>query len=199
MSAREERLYSSDRTAAISDGVFAVALTLLVLDIKPPEGAAPALVSALVAVAPQLGIFALSFAIVSYYWIVHHLIFASLGGVTLGLMWANLVFLFTVVVLPFSTAVLGRYPLGPPALAIYGANLAACTLTLAIAWYVADRTKLIEQLKPGQRRYTVLRLATQSGFSLLGVACAFAYPWLALTIFVATPVVYALTYQRSYW
>lgn len=54
--------------AAISDGVFAVALTLLVLDIKPPEGGASALVSALVAIAPQLGIFALSFAIVSYYW-----------------------------------------------------------------------------------------------------------------------------------
>ncbi len=185
--------------AAISDGVFAVALTLLVLDVKPPESGAPGLVYALVAVAPRLGIFALSFAIVAYYWIVHNLIFASLRGVTLGLMWVNLVFLFTVVVLPFSTAVLGRYPLGSPALAIYGVNLAACTLTLAVAWYVADRTSLIEQLEAGQRRYIVLRLATQSGFSLLGVACAFAFPWLALTIFVATPAVYALTYQRSYW
>src|ERR1700735_3039114 len=70
-------------------------------------------------------------------------------------------------------------------------------LTFAVAWYVADRTNLIEQLKPGERRYTVLRLPTQSGFSLLGVACAFAYLWLALTIFVATPVVYALTYGPS--
>ena len=185
--------------AAISDGVFAVALTLLILDVRPPESGAPGLVYALVAVAPRLGIFALSFAIVAYYWIVHHLIFASLRGVTLGLLWVNLVFLFTVVVLPFSTAVLGRYPLGSPALAIYGVNLAACTSTLAVAWYVADRTNLIEPLEPGQRRYIVLRLATQSGFSLLGVACAFAFPWLALTIFVATSVVYALTYQRSYW
>jgi uncharacterized membrane protein len=199
MPVRQQRRYPSDRMAAISDGVFAVALTLLVLDVRPPESGAPGLVYALVAVAPRLGIFALSFAIVAYYWIVHHLIFASLRGVTLGLMWVNLVFLFTVVVLPFSTAVLGRYPLGSPALAIYGVNLAACTSTLAVAWYVADRTNLIEPLEPGQRRYIVLRFATQSAFSLLGVACAFAFPWLALTIFVATPVVYALTYQRSYW
>src|SRR5208283_2025049 len=199
MPVRQQRCYPSDRMAAISDGVFAVALTLLILDVRPPESDASGLVYALVAVVPQLAFFALSFAIVAYYWIVHHLIFASLRGVTLGLMWVNLAFLFTVVVLPFSTAVLGRYPLGSPALALYGVNLAACTSTLAVAWYVADRMRLIEQLEPGQRRYIVLRFATQAGFSLLGVAFAFAFPWLALTIFVATLVVYALTYQRSYW
>src|SRR5580658_869559 len=101
----QRRQYPTDRTAGISDGVFAVALTLLILDVKPPARVAGGLAQALIGVAPQLGIFALSFAIVAYYWVVHHLIFASMRGVSVGLMWANLAFLFTIVVLPFSTAV----------------------------------------------------------------------------------------------
>lgn len=71
----------------------------------------------LVLIAPRLGTFALSFAIVAYYWLVHHLIFASLRGVKVALIWANMLFLFTIAVLPFSTAVLGRYSLAPVALA----------------------------------------------------------------------------------
>jgi uncharacterized membrane protein len=185
--------------AAISDGVFAVALTLLILDVKPPDVAASDLPPALVAVAPRLGIFALSFAIVAYYWLDHHSIFVSIRGAKGGLMSANLVFLFTIVVLPFSTAVLGRYPLAPSALAIYGVNLAVCTLTLAGVWYVADRAGLVEQLASKQRRYTGLRFAIKSIIALLGVACAFAVPALALAIFVALPIVYALTYRRTYY
>jgi uncharacterized membrane protein len=78
-----EKRSQTDRIAAISDGVFAVALTLLILDVRLPDGSRENLMGSLVAVAPRLGIFALSFAIVSYYWILHHLIFGSLRGVKL--------------------------------------------------------------------------------------------------------------------
>ncbi len=83
-SSNEERLrtgrrYRTDRTEGISDGVFAVSLTLLILDVRPPEGGVSQLVHGLVLIAPRLGTFALSFAIVAYYWLVHHLIFASLS------------------------------------------------------------------------------------------------------------------------
>src|SRR5258708_16321811 len=149
-SSNEERLrtgrrYRTDRTEGISDGVFAVSLTLLILDVRPPEGGVSQLLHGLVLIAPRLGTFALSFAIVAYYWLVHHLIFASLRGVKVALIWANMLFLFTIAVLPFSTAVLGRYPLAPVALAIYGANLAACTSTLAGVWFVADHSHITEQ------------------------------------------------------
>jgi uncharacterized membrane protein len=69
--------------------------------------------------------------------------FASLRGVKVALIWANMLFLFTIAVLPFSTAVLGRYALAPVALAIYGANLAACTSTLA--GVCSSRTVLTSQ------------------------------------------------------
>src|SRR5437867_1143457 len=82
-SSNEERLrtgrsYRTDRTEGISDGVFAVSLTLLILDVRPPEGGVSRLVHGLVLIVPRLGTFALSFAIVAYYRLVHHLIFASL-------------------------------------------------------------------------------------------------------------------------
>jgi uncharacterized membrane protein len=148
---RTGRRYRTDRTEGISDGVFAVSLTLLILDVRPPEGGVSQLVHGLVLIAPRLGTFALSFAIVAYYWLVHHLIFASLRGVKVALIWANMLFLFTIAVLPFSTAVLGRYALAPVALAIYGANLAACTSTTA---GVSSRTILTSQPPTvSQRRY----------------------------------------------
>ena len=193
------RKYRTDRTEGISDGVFAVSLTLLILDVRPPDGDVSQLVHGLVLIAPRLGTFALSFAIVSYYWLVHHLIFASLRGVKVALIWTNMLFLFTIAVLPFSTAVLGRYPLAPVALAIYGTNLAACTSTLAGVWFVADHSHMTEQPTPSQRRYIVRRFAGQLIVALLGIACAFVAPALALSIFVALPVAFALTYHRRYY
>jgi uncharacterized membrane protein len=196
---RTGRRYRTDRTEGLSDAVFAVSLTLLILDVRPPEGGVPQLVHGLVLIAPRLGTFALSFAIVAYYWLVHHLIFASLRGVKVALLWANMLFLFTIAVLPFSTAVLGRYTLAPVALAIYGGNLAACTSTLACVWLIADHSQITERPTAGQRRYIVRRFAVQLIVALLGIACAFLAPALALSIFVALPLVFALTYHRRYY
>ena len=193
------RKYRTDRTEGISDGVFAVSLTLLILEVRPPEGSVSQLVHGLVLIAPRLGTFALSFAIVAYYWLVHHLIFASLRGVKVALIWANMLFLFTIAVLPFSTAVLGRYALVPVALAIYGANLAGCTSTLAGVWFVAGDCHLTEQSTASQRRYILRRFGVQLAVALLGIACAFLAPPLALSIFVALPIVFALTYRRRYY
>src|SRR2546430_13268850 len=101
---RTGRRYRTDRTEGISDGVFAVSLTLLILDVRPPEGGVSQLVHGLVLIAPRLGTFALSFAIVAYYWLVHHLIFASLRGGQGALIWADMPFLVPISVFPFSAA-----------------------------------------------------------------------------------------------
>jgi uncharacterized membrane protein len=193
------RRYQTDRTEGISDGVFAVALTLLILDVKPPDGNAGELAHDLAAIAPRMGTFILSFAIVAYYWLVHHLIFASIRQVKIALIWTNFLFLLTIVVLPFSTAILGRYPLAEIGLIIYGINLAACTSTLAAVWFVADRGKLTEQLHANQRRYVVRRFGFQSLVALIGVAFADIAPAVSLAIFVAFPIAYALTYRRTYY
>src|SRR2546428_9125948 len=98
------RNYPTDRTEGISDGVFAVSLTLLILDVRPPEGGVSQLVQGLVLIAPRLGTFALSFAIVAYYWLVHHLIFASLRGAKGAPTLANMLVPFTTSLFPLSTS-----------------------------------------------------------------------------------------------
>src|SRR6195256_6571183 len=98
-SSNEERLrtgrrYGTDRTEGISDGVFAVSLTLLILDVRPPEGGVSQLVHGLVLIAPRLGTFALSFAIVAYYWLPPHPIFASLPGGEVAPVSGDMLFFF---------------------------------------------------------------------------------------------------------
>jgi uncharacterized membrane protein len=185
--------FASDRIVAISDGIFAVALTLLVLDIKLPNGPVSTLPSALRANAGHFGIFALSFSIVAYYWTVHHLAFVYVRSADRALMWLNLAFLFTIVVLPFSAGVLAEYPLAPLALAIYGVNVAACSLTLAAAWRHALRADLIERPHVAQLHFIAWRFGISAALGLGGAALGFVIPVLSLALFVATPVVYALT------
>src|SRR5690348_8255179 len=165
-SSNEERLktgrkYRTDRTEGISDGVFAVSLTLLILDVRPPEGGVSQLVPGLVLIAPRLGTFALSFAIVAYYWLVHHLIFASLRGVNVALIWANMLFLFTIAVLPFSTAVLGRYSLAPCPRSFIAANLSAGPSPWVVWCFAPAPSHITDPPTVIQRRSIVRRLGFQ--------------------------------------
>jgi uncharacterized membrane protein len=185
--------FASDRIVAISDGIFAVALTLLVLDVKLPDGPVSTLASALRANAGHFGIFALSFSIVAYYWTVHHLVFVYVRSGDRALMWLNLAFLFTIVVLPFSAGVLGEYPLAPLALAIYGVNIAACSLSLAAGWQHALRADLIKRPHVAQLRYIAWRFGLSAAVGFGGAALGFVIPVFSLALFVASPVAYALT------
>ena len=112
--AQRERDYDIGRLLAISDGVFAVAITLLVFNVPVPtiaqSDATSRLPVALLETGPPLLTFALSFFLVGFYWIQHHQLFRQLVSVNVRLLWLNLVVLFLVCLLPFSSGVVGRYP-----------------------------------------------------------------------------------------
>jgi uncharacterized membrane protein len=91
-----------------SDGVFAIVITLLDLEFRPPD-VQHFTFSALSSVATNVFAFVLSFVIVGMYWIAHHNMAVFVKGVDRLLLWLNLVLLLTVVFLPFSTAVFGRH------------------------------------------------------------------------------------------
>jgi uncharacterized membrane protein len=186
-------LFYAGRLAALSDGIFAVALTLLILDIKPPETDAAHLARTLVTTIPSFGIFALSFAIVSYHWVVHHLIFRLLKAVNRWLIWLNLVFLFTIVVLPFSAAVLGRYPSAPPALVLYGTNIAFCSAALTLVWWYMLGANLTTNMLPALQHYISICFLIWFALSIIGIGLAPFLPIGSLTIFVALPVLYAFS------
>lgn len=150
--ADRERAYGIGRLMAFSDGVLAIAITLLVLNVPVPAiaqaEATSRLPAALLAAGPPLLTFALSFFLVGFYWIRHHQLFRQLVDVDVWLLWLNLVLLFIVCLLPFSSGVVGRYSSTVVAAEVYAVNLAAIALSFAALTAYAVRRRLV-RVPPG--------------------------------------------------
>ena len=151
--AQRERTYDIGRLLAISDGVFAVAITLLVFNVPVPtiaqNDATSRLPAALLETGPRLLTFALSFFLVGFYWIQHHQLFRQLVSVNVRLLWVNLVLLFLVCLLPFSSGVVGRYPDTVIGAEVYAVNLAAIALAFLVLYLFATRGHQIRSVPPG--------------------------------------------------
>jgi uncharacterized membrane protein len=116
------------RLVAFSDGVMAVAITLLVLNIETPDVSDEDLGSALVDLLPSVAAYALAFALVGRFWVVHHNLFETFAGFDGRLMALNLLFLALIALLPFATDLLDDYGSEPLAAAVFGAILGLAAL-----------------------------------------------------------------------
>lgn len=153
--------YQLDRISFFSDGVFAIAITLLVIEFKVPviEHATDGLLwDSLAHMGWKLLGFVISFFIVGYYWSVHHRIFGYVNDYTSRLIWLNLLFLFSVVLLPFSSGLLGEYsselelhiPYG-----IYVLNIVLTAIMNVVLWlYISNPSKklLTHEISPERIR-----------------------------------------------
>jgi uncharacterized membrane protein len=117
------------RFEAFSDGVIAVIITIMVLELKAPHDAS---LAALAATAPVFLSYVLSFVYVAIYWNNHHHFYNLVHRVDAATMWANLHLLFWLSLVPFTTSWLGEHPAAAVPTAVYGVSL----LMPAIAWYV---------------------------------------------------------------
>ena len=142
---REERESEFSRILAFSDGVFAIAITLLVLQLETPDSAAdlgPALKDAL----PDLFAFALSFAVLGrFWWAFHHRLFSGLKEFDGPLVGLNFVYLALVTLVPFTSDVLGEYGNHPEAVIVYAANLGLLGLVGAVMVRYAFRHNLMQE------------------------------------------------------
>lgn len=138
----------TDRLLALSDGVIAIAITLLVLDITVPEmpaGALPSVVADRIFEQWQEYIgYALSFLVVGLYWMLHRRIFVHIETHTRGIVWLNLVFLLLVAFIPYGTSVFTIYP-NRFGVSFIAAVLALTGLSLAVLWFYALRRQLTEE------------------------------------------------------
>lgn len=130
-----EHPHAVARVEAMSDGVFAIAITLLSLQLAIPLRSD--LGAALVELVPDFFAFALSFAVIGSYWVSHHRLFAAVVRYDRRLVWLNLLMLFFIVLVPFTTSVVsehGNEPLGVLvyACSLIGAGLASAALTAYI-------------------------------------------------------------------
>jgi uncharacterized membrane protein len=117
------------RIMAFTDGVMAVAITLLVLNLEVPRVPGDELDDALVDLFPSLIAYLLSFALVGRFWIIHHRLFETLRGFDARVMTLNLTFLALIVLVPFATELFDRYTKEPIAAAVLGATLGLAALT----------------------------------------------------------------------
>ena len=151
-----------DRLAAFSDGVIAVIITIMVLELKAPHDAS---LSALNEAAPVFLSYVLSFLYVAIYWNNHHHFFMLVGRVSGAVLWANLHVLFWLSLIPFATSWLGEHPTAPVPTALYGASL----LMPAIAWYGLQLALFRQQKDEGAA------LAQALGGDLKGKLSPFLY------------------------
>jgi uncharacterized membrane protein len=139
--------FQLDRISFFSDGVFAIAITLLVIEFKVPvieHATDAALWVSIKEMAWKMLGFIFSFCIVGYYWSVHHRIFGYVEKYTSRLLWLNLSFLFSVVLLPFTSSLLGEYAsetqLHLP-YAVYVMNICLVAFMNALLWfYLSNHT-----------------------------------------------------------
>jgi uncharacterized membrane protein len=136
-----------DRIVFFSDAVFAIAITILVLDIRVPDGlSASALAAQVLALGPNYLSYAISFLVLAVYWQAHHRVFRPIRRYDGTLVWLNFLFLMAVAFLPFPTSLLGEYGGQQISVAVYAANAAAASLLLsAISWYAIRDHRLVAE------------------------------------------------------
>jgi uncharacterized membrane protein len=125
----------TERLEAFSDGVLAVIITIMVLELRPPESGTLASLSLAL---PGIALYALSFVFVGIYWNNHHHMLRASKGIDGAAMWANLHLLFWLSLVPFATAWLGAHPRAVGPTVVYGALL----LADALAWWLLERALL---------------------------------------------------------
>ena len=128
---------SKTRLEAFSDGVFAIVITLLILNVRVPDGRTLSL-ETLRPLIPPLATFVLSFIIVGVYWISHHHTLHFVKKVNRRLLWLNLLVLLCVVFIPFPTSLLGTGFNNPLAVRLYGLSLIATNASGLLFWLYAS-------------------------------------------------------------
>ncbi|MEO6612696.1 MAG: TMEM175 family protein [Chitinophagaceae bacterium] len=161
--------FQLERMILFSDAVFAIAITLLVIEIKIPgierkELTEQKLLNALVHLIPKFIGFLISFLIIGQYWTVHHRLFGYVVNFNNRVLWLNMLFLLAIALMPFSTGFYSEYagmPVITPVI-FYTCNIAALGIINFFMWrYLSNpRHELTERLSPALARYASLRAIT---------------------------------------
>ena len=180
------------RLEAFSDGVLAIIITIMVLELKVPHAVEFA---ALKPVLPVLLSYVLSFIYLGIYWNNHHHLFQATEEVSGGILWANLHLLFWLSLFPFTTAWMGENQLAPIPTAVYGFAL----LMAAIAYYVLQRTIIAKE-----GRESLLAQAIGKDWKgklspllyLAAIPLAFVSPWIAGGLYVLAALLWLIPDPR---
>ncbi len=180
------------RLEAFSDGVLAIIITIMVLELKMPEGGD---LAALRPLAPVLASYVLSFVNLGIYWNNHHHMLHATDRVDGAILWANLHLLFWLSLVPATTAWIGEHPAGAGPMAAYGVVL----LMAAVAYWILQRTIIARQGAGSLLARAVGRDWTgqlSPVLYLVAIPCAFWRPWVSAAIYVLVALVWLVPDRR---
>jgi uncharacterized membrane protein len=177
------------RLEAFSDGVLAIIITIMVLELRVPHGAS------LADLQPLINVFIsyiMSFVFIGIYWGNHHHLLHTVHHVNSKIIWANTHLLFWLSLIPFSTAWMGENHFGKLPLAVYGINLLVCgiaftILQLVIVAHYTHSTSLTEALKKQEKKGRISLV-----LYMLSIGCAFFYPVISAILIVAVSVMWVI-------
>ena len=190
----------TSRVEAFSDGVFAIAITLLIIEVRPPDSGAGELAGDLANLWPKYAAYVVSFVIIGIIWVNHHQIFERITAVDRPLLFLNLLLLLTVAFLPFPTALLGEYirkgDNAHIAAAVYSANMTLIGLAFLAIWTYLARVPSLLEPEVGAEGALRARRAASIGPILyaLSVPLAFVSPVACLIVYAALAVYFAVTF-----
>jgi uncharacterized membrane protein len=183
---------SKARLETFSDGVIAILITIMVLELNSPDGTSW---DALRHEVPALLTYVLSFVYLGIYWNNHHHTMAAVSRVSGGVLWANLHLLFWLSLIPFSTAWMSEHRFPPVPTAFYGIVL----LAAAIAFLILQRALLRAEGDESQLRVAIgsdLKGKISPVLYCLGIALTFADRWVGLAIYVAVALIWLVPDRR---
>ncbi|QDP98424.1 DUF1211 domain-containing protein [Microlunatus elymi] len=182
----------TSRLEAFSDGVLAIIITIMVLELKIPHGPTA---HDLLAAAPGLLTYLLSFVYIGIYWNNHHHLFQLVSTVNGAVLWANLHLLFWLSLLPFTTAWMDDERLAPLPTAVYGVDLLLC----AIAWYVLQQV-IFRAEGAGSRLRRVVGTDLKGKLSpllyVLGIAAAAWQTWISIVLYTVVALAWLVPDRR---
>jgi len=182
----------TSRLEAFSDGVIAILITIMVLELKTPEGAD---LEALRGMGPIFSAYVLSFVFLGIYWSNHHHMIHMTSRVTGGILWANLHLLFWLSLIPFATAWMGHSHVAPLPTASYG-----FILMMAGAAYYILKTTIIRSQGAASPLQAALGSDAKGKLSVVGyliaIPIAFWNPWLATVIYVTIAAIWLVPDRR---
>ena len=180
------------RLEAFSDGVIAILITIMVLELKVPHGTDWSVMKPLL---PVFLVYVLSFINIAIYWNNHHHLLHSAEHITGAVMWANMNLLFWLSLIPFTTGWMGENHNAPLPTAVYGVNLIGAAIAYTILVVC-----LIRSHGPNSRIAKAIGSDFKGRISLviyaIGAACAFVHVWISDAAYVAVALIWLIPDRR---
>jgi uncharacterized membrane protein len=198
---------NKERIMILNDGIFAIAITLLVLNLSIPEVSSGEidllLLPSLGMIYPKIIGFVLSFFIITSYWLSYHRIFSFIGEIDLRLITLNIFFLFFIAFMPFPTYLLGLYGAHVSVVIFYAIVTAISSFLLYLMWIHAVNTEglLNQDLDAAFIEYLTVRNLAPAGVFVVSILVALYVPLVAMFMWVSLAGVYPLLtwrYRRRY-